>query len=562
MQPNETYSVPRRALDVEDYIDILRRHKGWIFGPFLFCIVASVVGVYLWPDTYVSRAVIKITPQQVPESMVQSSINQAMFDRIQSMEQTILSRSVLTTIINTYGLYQRERARTTIEDVIDEMKSKIDVAPVQQSGAAATNTRSVPAFVVQFKYENRFLAQRVVQDLVTRFIDENLRNRTNATFQTTQFMKDEFDAAKKEMDAVEGRLADFQMANNGRLPDQVDSNARQLTSLQSQATMLEAAVSRATQDRLQLESNMRIMKDNLAALLREPPPETASTVQRNEKLADAEREVTQWENALSVARQRFSENYPDVQTMVGRLETAKKKRDDIIKDDAAKKDEAKKEEAKKGDAPPVRAMTPQLVRESRDLDNRIRQMQSIIEAKDNEIQEYTRELRRAHEGAKGYQAKLEAMPMGQKQYGELTRDRDLARAKYTEMERKLTQAKISEEMETRKQGETLDLLDPASLPTTQTEPKRPLIISLGAGLGLLLGVVVAGAREMKDTSLKNLKDVRAYTQMSILGSIPLLENDFVMRRRKRLAWLGWTTACLAAAVVISGSIVFYYVNKQ
>ena len=43
---------------------------------------------------------------------------------------------------------------------------------------------------------------------------------------------------------------------------------------------------------------------------------------------------------------------------------------------------------------------------------------------------------------------------------------------------------------------------------------------------------------MKDTSLKNLKDVRAYTQMSILGSIPLLENDFVVRRRKRLCLAG------------------------
>ena len=32
MQPNENYTVTRRALDVEDYIDILRRHKGWIFG--------------------------------------------------------------------------------------------------------------------------------------------------------------------------------------------------------------------------------------------------------------------------------------------------------------------------------------------------------------------------------------------------------------------------------------------------------------------------------------------------------------------------------------------------
>ena len=52
MQPNENYSIPRRAMDVEDYIDIMRRHKGWIFGPFLFTLVAAVVGVYLYPASY------------------------------------------------------------------------------------------------------------------------------------------------------------------------------------------------------------------------------------------------------------------------------------------------------------------------------------------------------------------------------------------------------------------------------------------------------------------------------------------------------------------------------
>ena len=57
-------------------------------------------------------------------------------------------------------------------------------------------------------------------------------------------------------------------------------------------------------------------------------------------------------------------------------------------------------------------------------------------------------------------------------------------------------------------------------------------------------------------------DERSYNfQMAILGSIPLLENDFVVRRRRRLAWLGWTTACLAAAVVMSGSVVYYYATK-
>jgi hypothetical protein len=87
------------------------------------------------------------------------------------------------------------------------------------------------------------------------------------------------------------------------------------------------------------------------------------------------------------------------------------------------------------------------------------------------------------------------------------------------------------------------------------------VISVGGALGLLLGIVIAGAREIKDTSLKNLKDVRAYTQMAILGSIPLLENDFVVRRRKRMAWLGWTTSSLAAAVIMAGSVVYYYVTK-
>src|SRR5215471_14971478 len=115
MQPTEGFSIPRRPLDVEDYVDIVRRHRGWIFGPLLFCLVASVVGVYLWPDTYVSQAVVKVTPQQVPTTMVQSAINQEMFDRIQSMQQTIESRGTLTTIMNNYGLYQRERTRMPIE---------------------------------------------------------------------------------------------------------------------------------------------------------------------------------------------------------------------------------------------------------------------------------------------------------------------------------------------------------------------------------------------------------------------------------------------------------------
>jgi len=550
MQPTENYSTPRRTLDVEDYIDIVRRHKGWIFGPFLFTLVASVVGVYLYPDSYTSQAVVKIVPQQVPQNLVQAAINQQMSDRINSMAQTILSRSVLTNIIHSFGLYPKELSRMPIEDVIETMKKNIQIQPVASSTGG---TDHLPAFVVSFSYENRLLAQRVVQDLVSRFIDENIHNRSNATFMTTQFIKDQLDDAKKELNTAEDKVASFRIQNNGRLPDQVDSNMRQLGALQSQATYLESKISTANQEKMQMESNMRILKDQQSNLKKDASQAAKSAPERkSEKVLDAEREVTNWENQLAVLRQHYKDGFPDVQNAVERLTVARKRLGEVQAEEAANR---------KAETPEGPAVNPQSVREARELDANIRRFQSAIEARELDIQDSTKELKRVNDTVKSYQGRIETIPLGEKEYADLMRDRDLIKERFIDLSEKLSKAEIAQEMEGRKQGETLELLDPASLPTAPTEPKRPIVVSLGAALGLLLGIVIAGAREMKDTSLKNLKDVRAYTQLTILGSVPLLENDFVVRRRRRLTWLGWTTACLAAAVVMSGSVVYYYVSK-
>lgn len=554
MQPNDSYNISRRPLDVEDYIDVVRRHKGWIFGPFLFCLVASVVGVFLWPDSYDSQAIVKINPQQIPESMVQSSINQAMYDRIQSMTQTIESRAVLTTMINNFNLYLRERNRTTIEDVIDEMKTKIQIVPI--AGGAATGAHAIPAFAVKFSYEDRHKAQQVVQDLVSRFIDENTRYQSSATTETTQFMKDAMDQAGKKLEAIENQLAAFRSQHNGQLPDQMNGNYQSLQALQSQVAMLEASVSRANQEKLRLENDLRILHDQVAELKKTPAaPDQAVMAHRNEKLIDAEREVQALGDQLRLMRQRYSETMPDVKIAEARLKIAEDKRDGILKEDA----DQKKAEAK-SDAP--KTMSPALIREIRDKEAIAQQTQSSIEAKDLEIADAQKAMKRATEGMKLYAARIESVPMGEKEYDDLLREQGAAKEEYNQLQQRLEKAQISQEMQMRNQGERLEILDPPSLPDHPSEPKRWLVISIGAGIGLLLGIVVAGAREVKDTALKNLKDVRAYTQMAILGSIPLLENDFVVRRRKRLAWLGWTTACLAAVVIMSGSVVYYITTRE
>ena len=191
---SESYSsVNRRPMDIEDYFDIVRRHKAWILGPTFAALVIATVVACLWPNTYISTAIIRVVPPQVPESYVPTNINSQMSQRINSMYQTISSRGNLTNIINLYDLYKRDRARKPMEDVVEDMRKDIkigNVVPLSQG------EKQISAFQISFAYEDRLLAQKVAADLVSRFMTENTRERTTQSVQTTSFLRDQLRTQK------------------------------------------------------------------------------------------------------------------------------------------------------------------------------------------------------------------------------------------------------------------------------------------------------------------------------------------------------------------------------
>jgi uncharacterized protein involved in exopolysaccharide biosynthesis len=484
MQPTENFSIPRRALDVEDYIDVLRRHKGWVFGPFLLTLVASVVGVYFYPDSYESVGVVKIVPQQVPQNMVQASITQDMTDSINSMSATVLSRNVLTTIINNFELYKSERKRLPMEDVIDNlMRKSLRVDPY----LASANGRSVPAFTVQFTYHDRFLANKVAQEIMSRFITASVSDRSNATSETTGFLQDERDRAKKELDALEEKVSQFRVENNGRLPDQVDMNSRTLQTLQTNYQFLTSSKSRADMEKLQNETNLRVEKSRKEALEKEAPVNTATAAAaaKSDRVLDIDREIRILEDSLSVALQKYTEAHPDVQNLKGRLEVARDRRQKIIKEEA---------ENKQPVAAPV--ANRQLQMQVLEVEGNIQRLESAGRAKELEIAELESEIKQVQTSINKVQAQISTAPLGEQRYGDLLRERDLASARYKDLDGRLNSAQLSQNLESRGQGQKLELLDAASLPQNPSEPKRPMVIGMGAGLGLLLGLVIAGAREM------------------------------------------------------------------
>jgi uncharacterized protein involved in exopolysaccharide biosynthesis len=277
--------------------------------------------------------------------------------------------------------------------------------------------------------------------------------------------------------------------------------------------------------------------------------------QKNRQLEQLDQDIRRLEAALASMRERITEKHPDYQRLVSQLGVVQRMRDKL-----AREEEEQAEDASPAPAP-VKRPDRLYERESRQIDTAIERLETMLKAKSVEEESYQKSIAAAERQIRSVQSRIEAAPASEQQYSELIRDQSLAKAKYEGLMRKQSQSAVAEELEKRQQGETLELLDPASLPETPTEPKRIMIVGAGTAVGLVLGALFAGAREARDSSLKNLKDVRAYTQLPILGSIPLLENDLVVRRRKRLGWLAWSTACLVGIIIMTGSVFYYYATK-
>jgi cytochrome bd-type quinol oxidase subunit 2 len=135
----------------------------------------------------------------------------------------------------------------------------------------------------------------------------------------------------------------------------------------------------------------------------------------------------------------------------------------------------------------------------------------------------------------------------------------MAKDEYTSLSTKQQAAGTQESVEQHRAGERLEILEQPITPEKPTSPIRGMWVGIGTVAGLFLGIALAGAREIKNTTLKNLKDVRAYTNLPVLSSIPLLENALLVRRKRRMAWLAWSSALIVGTILIGGAMYYHFV---
>jgi uncharacterized protein involved in exopolysaccharide biosynthesis len=288
----------------------------------------------------------------------------------------------------------------------------------------------------------------------------------------------------------------------------------------------------------------------------------AKTETRNDRLAAAEKRVADGEAELEVLKERLKPTHPDLRAATKRMESIRQERDKIaaqVNAEQEAQDKIASSQAAPAPAPPKKTVNPIALKTRGEIEAQIKTTQARIRGLDLDSEERVRMQKGLFDQLKLASDRIQSNPLMQGEYAQLTRDYTLAKERYDRLSQQKSSSEVANRLEDRSAGENLEVLDPATLPLKPSEPTRGLIVGGGVAIGMILGLFLAGAQEIKDSTMKGLKDVRAYSNMNILTSIPLLENALLVRRKRRLTWLAWSSATIIGVVIMSTSVYYYYV---
>ena len=185
---------------------------------------------------------------------------------------------------------------------------------------------------------------------------------------------------------------------------------------------------------------------------------------------------------------------------------------------------------------------------------RILDFQAELSVIDYQLAANRTEAARLNNLIAAYQAKIDVVPTRESELVELTRDYGTMQAAYTNLLVKREDAMLAANLERRQIGEQFKLLDTASLPgRPYNQTQRLGIMTSGAVAGLVLGLLVIGLLEYRDSSFRTEVEAAKALSIPVFAQIPVMISDRERRAARRRGWLmdaGGTAILVVVAVVL------------
>jgi polysaccharide chain length determinant protein (PEP-CTERM system associated) len=482
-------------------IDILRRRRVLAAVVFTTVVASAVSFARYLPDLYKSTALV-LVERPVSESFVRTAPNGELEARLHVIKQEILSRDRLTDLVTRFNLYPEMRQRTSMEDVLNQMRLDVDVlpsGPEQVSG----RTRTV-SFTLSYTGASRETVSEVTNAIAAFYVTQNDRMRSEEAQRTSEFLRAQLNDARGQLTAQEQAMRSYTARYIGEMPQQVGVNLATLERLNAELRM-------NADRRLGIEEQREKLLDGLAvtgALITRAEGGGTSVEALSNDVLERLKQIEKMKIDLSDLEAKFTNRHPDVVVLRERIANLEREVEVQKERELAERKRREDEERRAAAAGVASEPVPPQAR------------RRTLEALDAELERLNTEEASIRQSIAMYESRLESTPERQQDYNLITRDYQAAKDLYDSLLKRYEEAQFAASVETDRQGERFRVLEPALPPAGPAAPNRVRLMLLGVLLALGLAVVAVIAAEQLDTSFHSVDELREFTAVPVIATIP------------------------------------------
>ncbi|MGH9528919.1 MAG: XrtA system polysaccharide chain length determinant [Terriglobales bacterium] len=521
------------TFNFEHYWAIVRRRHWYFLIPFFLGWAVVWGASWLMPSVYRSGTLILVEQPTVPQQYVTPNVSDNLQDRLQSITQQILSRTRLLHIIQQLNLYSAASQRSNPDELVERMRKDIEIPLVRSSDGG-----QLTAFNVFYSSRDPHIAQEVTRQLTDFFISQNLEVRQQQSEDTTKFLENQLEEARKTLADQEQKVRDFKDQHLGELPGQLQGNLQILAGLQAQLQSEEDALFSANQQNSYLQSLIQQYRSS----------------QRSAKASDGaplglpaiDQKLEKLRAQLADLESHYTDRHPDVRKAKEEIAETEKMKQQLEANLTANASHPPSTTPTGADPADLSSGSP------------LRQLQNQLEANKIEIANRQRAISELKAKIGAGQAHLNQEPVREQQLSELTRGYDQSQANYDDLLKKKNESELATSMELRQQGEHFQVLDPPSLPMTPYSPNRLKLCGIGLFAGIVLGGVFTAGAELMDDRLYTEKDLKELIHADVISEIPNIITADEEKKRKRVVHLQWVSTAAVFAVIAAGCAFSYF----
>ena len=495
---------------------IIRRRIHLFLIPFVLIASLGAVIVVSLPAIYSASAKILVESQQIPEELVKSTVTALASERIQVIQQRVLTRQNLLTLVDKFSLFA-SKSGTSRTDVVDLMRKRIVFTPIELNDAGRRrNDKISTAFIVEFSYENADTALKVTNDLLKFIVEEDIKSRNERASDTSKFLERETQRISSELALVQNEISQFKLENSETLPEKLAFNMSLLERTERNIADLQRELnSNDEQQRLvKLEASVA---GSVTGISPSDPFEAAK-----KKLAEVKAEYEAKKSTLA-------ESHPDMRVLKQTIETFEKQITSAV---------STEEDVPDKQLSPIASLAKE-------------KLQSLEQTRNLLLEQKSKQ----EEGVKKLRSVVVKTPEIGATLAVLERREAALQKSLDDISQRYRQAQLGERLEQDQRAERFEVIEQPVLPQSPSKPNRPALLGAVVAAAFGVGAALSTASELLDQTIKSAADVERKLRQRPLIVIPYIKTAGEMRRNK---WKTFGLVLLLLAVVALALLIVHF----